>query len=72
VVVIEEGGASQTRQHAIHASDQLLVQYTASAITDTANGHVGLQAVTVSAVPEPGTAGLLFLGGLVLSRRRRL
>jgi hypothetical protein len=51
--------------------DLLLVQYTASAITDTTNGHVGLQAVTVAAVPEPGAASLLCLGGLALYRRRR-
>lgn len=50
--------------------DLLLVQYTASVITDTANGHVGLQAVTV-AVPEPAAASLLCLGGLALCRRRR-
>jgi hypothetical protein len=51
--------------------DLLLVQYTASAITDTLNGHVGLQAVTVAAVPEPGAASLLCLGGLALCRRRQ-
>jgi hypothetical protein len=53
------------------ASDQLLVQYTASNVTDTTNGHVGLQAVTVSAVPEPGVASLACLGALALYRRRR-
>ncbi len=53
------------------ASDVLQVQYTASAITDTANGHVGLQAVTVAAVPEPAAAGLFCLGGWALCRRRR-
>jgi len=52
-------------------SDLLTVQYTASAITDPTNGHVGLQAVTVAAVPEPATASLLFLGSLTFSRRRR-
>jgi hypothetical protein len=53
------------------AADLLLVQYTASAITETTNGHVGLQAVTVSAVPEPGVASFLCLGALALCRRRR-
>jgi hypothetical protein len=53
-------------------SDLLTVEYTASAITDPTNGHVGLQAVAVGlAVPEPGGAGLLFLGSLALCRRRR-
>jgi hypothetical protein len=51
--------------------DRLLVQYTASAITDTVNGHVGLQAVAVAGIPEPTTATLLFLGGLALSLRHR-
>ena len=51
-------------------ADQLLIQYTASAITDTTNGHVGLQAVTIAAVPEPGAASVLCLGGLALCRRR--
>lgn len=53
------------------ASDQLLVQYTASAVTDVTNGHVGLQAVTVAVVPEPATAAFLLLGGVAFSRRRR-
>jgi hypothetical protein len=53
------------------ASDVLLVQYTASAPTDPTNAHVGLQAVTVAAVPEPATATLLCLAGLALCRRRR-
>jgi hypothetical protein len=51
------------------ASDLLTVQYTASNITDTANGHVGAQAVTV-AVPEPGTISLAAAGMLLLGRRR--
>ena len=53
------------------AADTLTVQYTASAVTDTVNGHVGLQAVTVSAVPEPGTSILGGVGALLLCRRRR-
>jgi hypothetical protein len=52
--------------------DLLSVQYTASGITDATNGHVGLQAVTVAAVPEPGAASLLCLGALAWSRRRRV
>jgi hypothetical protein len=52
------------------ASDLLTVQYTASAVTDTANGHVGAQAVTV-AVPEPATLSLAAAGLLLLARRRR-
>jgi hypothetical protein len=48
------------------ASDLLTVQWTASNITDAANGHVGAQAMTV-ATPEPGmlslgAAGMLLLG----------
>lgn len=53
------------------ASDLLTVRYTASNITDPTNGHVGLQAVTVAAVPEPTSVGLLLLGGVALCRRRR-
>ena len=53
------------------ATDLLLVQYTATAVTETTNGHVGMQAVTVAPVPEPATAGLLFLGSLALCCRRR-
>lgn len=54
------------------ASDQLLVQYTASGITAAnTSGHVGLQAVTVSLVPEPGAASLVCLGVLALCGRRR-
>jgi len=53
------------------ASDQLLVQYTASAVSDVTNGHVGLQAVTVAAAPEPATMALLCLGGWAVCRRRR-
>jgi hypothetical protein len=52
-------------------NDLLLVQYTASAVVDLTNGHVGLQAVTVSAVPEPGAASLLCLGALAWCHRRR-
>ena len=53
-------------------TDLLSVQYYASAITDPTNAHVGLQAITVAtAVPEPATAGLLFVGCLALCRRRR-
>jgi hypothetical protein len=52
------------------ASDLLTIQYTASNVTDTANGHVGAQAVTVS-VPEPGTISLAAAGVLLLARRRR-
>jgi hypothetical protein len=52
------------------ASDLLSIQYTASAITDTANGHVGAQAVTV-AVPEPAAISLAAVSLLLLTRRRR-
>jgi hypothetical protein len=52
------------------ASDLLTIQYTASNVTDTANGHVGAQAVTV-AVPEPATISLAAAGVLLLARRRR-
>lgn len=53
------------------AADLLTVQYTASAITDTTNGHVGAQAVTVSNVPEPAVLSAASFGLLLLMRRRR-
>jgi hypothetical protein len=53
-----------------NVSDLLTIQYTASAITDTTNGHVGAQAVTV-ATPEPGMISLAAAGMLLLARRRR-
>ena len=52
-------------------SDLLTVQYTASAITDAVNGHVGLQAVAVG-IPEPGVIALAPLGALLLWSRRRV
>jgi hypothetical protein len=42
-------------------SDQLNISYTASASTPP-SGHVGIQAVSISTVPEPGVVG--FLGGI--------
>jgi hypothetical protein len=52
--------------------DVLTVQWTASNITDTANGHVGAQAVQV-AVPEPGVVGMVVVGfaGMLATRRGR-
>jgi hypothetical protein len=53
-------------------ADTLLVQWTASSITDVTNGHVGAQAVTVG-VPEPGSIGVAALGlvGMLARRGRR-
>jgi len=53
-----------------NASDMLTVQYTASAITDATNGHIGAQAVAV-ATPEPGMLSLGAVAMLLLGRRRR-
>jgi len=52
-----------------NASDLLTVQFTASAITDVTNGHVGAQAVAV-ATPEPGILSLAAAGILFFARRR--
>jgi len=53
-------------------ADKLTIEYTASNITDATNGHVGVQAVTVSPIPEPGAIALVGVGTvLVLARRRR-
>ncbi|EDY18031.1 protein of unknown function DUF1555 [Chthoniobacter flavus Ellin428] len=53
------------------ASDLLTIAYTST--NTTTSGHVGIQAVSISAVPEPAT-GTLLIGALALggfSRRRK-
>ena len=54
-------------------SDQLNISYTASASTPP-SGHVAIQAVSISTVPEPGMGSLLGAVGMMFSagfRRRR-
>jgi MYXO-CTERM domain-containing protein len=56
------------------ASDQLTLKYVLTAENaNVINSHVGIQAITVSAVPEPGRAllGMLALSTLAFKRRRR-
>jgi hypothetical protein len=53
-------------------TDLLTVRYTLSTNGAATNSHVGIQAVTVSNVPEPSTAVALIGGvGLLLAFRRR-
>jgi MYXO-CTERM domain-containing protein len=54
--------------------DNLVFQYTASAVADPTNGHVGLEGIAVApaSVPEPtGSIALLGLAALAAKRRRR-
>jgi len=52
------------------ATDQLNLSYVTTTST-SGSGHVGIQAIAVSAVPEPSKAVLCFLGLMGLLRRRR-
>jgi len=50
--------------------DLLPISYTAASITDTKSGQVGIEAVTVAAIPEPRAMTLGLVGMLLIFRRR--
>ncbi len=52
-------------------TDKLSIIFSASNITDSVNGHVGIEAVTLAAIPEPGVLALSACGLLFIVRRRR-
>lgn len=53
-------------------TDLLTVTYTVDSVQGSnANAHVGLEAVTVSNIPEPGSALLLGIGAIALAGKRR-
>lgn len=54
------------------ASDLLILTYALTTDATGGNSHVGIQAVAVSAIPEPSTGLVALLGtGLAVFRRRR-
>ncbi|MDF7801246.1 PEP-CTERM sorting domain-containing protein [Pontiellaceae bacterium B1224] len=52
--------------------DSMDIVFSAPAISDTAYGNIGISAITIAAVPEPATLGLITAigGGLLFIRRR--
>lgn len=54
-----------------NATDELLIRYRMTATDDATNGHVGLQAVAISPIPEPASLALLALAGGAFGFRRR-
>jgi len=54
------------------ADDVLTIEYLLTSNGGAVNSHVGIQAVTVSAVPEPSKAWMVMMGmaGLICLRRR--
>jgi hypothetical protein len=55
-----------------NAGESMDVVFAAPVLSDTTYGNVGLSAVTIAAIPEPATLGLIgaFGGGLLFIRRR--